>query len=79
MSKLNLILRLFLSLVLIFSVAGCSAGRTYKSTGEHLDDAAITAKINTSILTDSKLKFFQIDVETFKGNVQLSEIGRAHV
>lgn len=67
-----MILRLLISLVLIVSVAGCAGGRTYESTGEYLDDAAITSKVNASILADSKLKFFQIDVQTFKGIVQLS-------
>ena len=72
MSKLNLILRLLISLVLVISVASCAGGRTYESTGEYFDDSAITTKVKTSILTDSKLKFFQISVQTFKGNVQLS-------
>ena len=72
MSKLNLILRLLISLVLVVSVAGCAGGKKYESTGEHLDDSAITTKVKTSILADSKLKVFQISVETFKGTVQLS-------
>ena len=72
MNKLNLILRLLISLVLAVSVAGCAGGRTYESTGEYVDDSAITTKVKTSILSDSKLKVFQIGVKTFKGNVQLS-------
>jgi hyperosmotically inducible protein len=61
-----------MSLVLVLSVAGCAGGKTYESTGEYLDDVAITSKVKTTILTDSKLKYFQIDVKTFKGIVQLS-------
>jgi osmotically-inducible protein OsmY len=72
MSKLNLILRLIISLVLVVSVAGCAGGKTSESTGEYLDDSAITTKVKTSILADSKLKTLQISVETFKGAVQLS-------
>ena len=72
MSKSNLILRLLISLVLVVSVAGCAGGRTYESTGEYLDDSAITTKVKTSILADSKLKTLQISVETFKGIVQIS-------
>jgi len=72
MSKLNLILRLLISLVLVVSVAGCAGGKTYESTGEYLDDSAITTKVKATILGDSKLKVFQIDVQTFKGVVQLS-------
>ncbi|MDD1618513.1 MAG: BON domain-containing protein [Methylococcaceae bacterium] len=72
MNKSNLILRLLISLVLVFSVAGCAGGRTSESTGEYFDDSFITTKVKASILGDSKLKTFQIDVETFKGIVQLS-------
>jgi osmotically-inducible protein OsmY len=72
MSKLNLILRLLISLVLAVSIAGCAGGRTYESTGEFFDDTTITTKVKASILGDSKLRVFQISVETFKGNVQLS-------
>ena len=72
MSKQNLILRLLISLVLVVSVAGCAGGKKFESTGEYLDDSAITTKVKTSILGDSKLKLFQINVETFKGIVQLS-------
>jgi hyperosmotically inducible protein len=72
MSKSNLILRLLISLVLVVSVAGCAGGKKYESTGEYVDDSAITTKVKASILGDSKLKTLQIDVETFKGVVQLS-------
>lgn len=72
MSQLNLLLRLLISLMLVFSIAGCAGGKTYESTGEYLDDSAITTKVKTSILGDSKLKVFQISVKTFKGVVQLS-------
>jgi BON domain len=72
MSKSNLILRLLISLVLVMSVAGCAGGKKYESTGEYIDDSAITSKVKASILGDSKLKVFQINVKTFKGTVQLS-------
>jgi osmotically-inducible protein OsmY len=72
MSKLNLILRLLISLILVVSIAGCAGSKTHESTGEYLDDSAITTKVKSSILGDSKLKVFQISVQTFKGIVQLS-------
>ena len=72
MSTLNLIFRFLISLVLIVSIAGCAGGKKFESTGEYLDDAAITTKVKTSILGDSKLNLLQINVETFKGVVQLS-------
>ena len=68
MSKLKLIIGFLLAM----TIAGCSGGATHESTGEYMDDAALTVKVKTSILGDSKLKLLQISVETFKGIVQLS-------
>jgi osmotically-inducible protein OsmY len=59
-------------LFLLDHYTGCAGGKTYESTGEYFDDVAITSKVKTSILGDGKLRFFQIDVTTFKGIVQLS-------
>ena len=72
MSKLNLILRLLICLVLVVSVAGCAGGKTSASTGEYLDDSVITTKVKSSILATAKLETLDISVETFKGVVQLS-------
>ena len=72
MRKLKLIIIFLASLSLIPVIVGCAGGKTYESTGEHFDDAIITTKVSASILGDSKLKLLQINVETFKGIVQLS-------
>jgi osmotically-inducible protein OsmY len=72
MSKLILMKRFLVSLLLVISVAGCAGSQKHESTGEYLDDSAITTKVKTSILGDSRLKLLQINVKTFKGTVQLS-------
>jgi osmotically-inducible protein OsmY len=72
MSKIIWLKRLLVILVLAISIVGCAGGKTYESTGEYIDDSAITSKVKTSILGDSKLKMLQINVKTFKGVVQLS-------
>lgn len=72
MKQINLIVRFLLSLLLIVSLAGCAGSKRYESTGEYIDDSVLTTKVKASILGDSKLKILQIDVETFKGIVQLS-------
>lgn len=64
--------KLIIGFLLIILVAGCAGGATHESTGEYLDDSVLTTKVNTSILGDSRLKLLQINVETFKGVVQLS-------
>ncbi|NOU25120.1 MAG: BON domain-containing protein [Methylotenera sp.] len=43
-----------------------------ESTGEYFDDTVITAKVKAAILNDETLKSSEINVETFKGVVQLS-------
>jgi hyperosmotically inducible protein len=72
MSKLNLIVRFLLGFILILSVAGCAGTKVTESTGEFVDDALITAKVKSAILSNSRLKLMDITVTTFKGAVQLS-------
>jgi osmotically-inducible protein OsmY len=43
-----------------------------KSVGETVDDATITARVKTSLLSDSDVAGLKIDVDTFKGVVTLS-------
>jgi len=51
---------------------GCASTPKQEGTAEYVDDSVLTTKVKTAILTDSALKVFQINVETFKGVVQLS-------
>lgn len=52
--------------------AGCAGTRHKESTGEYVDDSVITAKVKKQIFNDPTLKVLQINVKTFKGEVQLS-------
>jgi osmotically-inducible protein OsmY len=51
---------------------GCASTPTKEGTGEYIDDAAITAKAKTAVFQEPSLKSAEIDVDTFKGVVQLS-------
>ena len=51
---------------------GCAATPKEEGTGEYVDDTVITTKVKTAILNESTLKVSEINVETFKGIVQLS-------
>lgn len=62
---------LFAAGLLLFAL-GCASTAKQESTGEYIDDAAITTKVKTAILNEATLKVFQINVETYKGVVQLS-------
>lgn len=44
----------------------------HESTGEYIDDAVITTKVKTAVLNEPTLKSYEINVETYKGVVQLS-------
>jgi osmotically-inducible protein OsmY len=63
------------SLVGILFVAtalGCASTATQEGTGEYVDDTVITTKVKAAILNEPTLKSAEINVETFKGVVQLS-------
>ena len=64
--------RSLLVLLVLAVIVGCAATRTQESTGEYVDDSTITAKVKAAIFDDPALKVLQINVETFKGVVQLS-------
>jgi len=62
---------LFLA-VLLMSVLGCAGTSKQESTGEYIDDSVITTKVKAAIFNEPTLKSAEINVETFKGVVQLS-------
>jgi len=48
-----------------------------ESAGEYVDDAAITAKVKAAVLGEASLKSAEINVETYKGIVQLTGFVRS--
>ena len=51
---------------------GCASTSTREGTGEYIDDSVITTKVKAAIINEPTLKATEINVETFKGSVQLS-------
>jgi len=72
MKKTDFIKKLFIGLVFVAFFAGCAATMRSESTGEYIDDSVLTTKVKAGILNDPILKVFQINVESYKGVVQLS-------
>lgn len=66
-----LLLATFLAVTAISSIS-CASTRTSEGTGEYVDDTVITAKVKAAFLAEEGLKVAEINVETFKGVVQLS-------
>jgi osmotically-inducible protein OsmY len=56
---------------------GCASTSKSEGTGEYVDDTVITAKVKAAILDEPTLKSAEINVETFKGVVQLSGFVRS--
>jgi osmotically-inducible protein OsmY len=58
--------------LLFASLFGCAGTATTEATGEYVDDTVITTKVKAAIFKEPSLKSAEINVETFKGTVQLS-------
>lgn len=68
-------------IALIFSTVlfGCAGDTASRSTGEYVDDSVITTKVKTALLDDPVVKGLEINVETFKGVIQLSGFANSDV
>jgi hyperosmotically inducible protein len=71
MDSLKTFVSPFLVLLLV-SALGCASTSTKESTGEYFDDSWITTKVKAALIEDSVVKATEVNVETFKGVVQLS-------
>ena len=58
--------------VMLATLLGCASTSTREGTGEYIDDTVITTKVKAAVLNEPTLKSSEINVETFKGVVQLS-------
>jgi hyperosmotically inducible protein len=58
--------------VAFMSALGCAGNATQESTGEYVDDSWITTKVKAALVDDPVVKATEVNVETFKGVVQLS-------
>ena len=62
----------FVFAMLLASLFGCAGTSTKEGTGEYVDDTVITTKVKMAVFNEPSLKSAEINVETFKGVVQLS-------
>lgn len=63
---------IFLFAIALVSALGCASTSTQEGSGEFVDDSVITSKVKAAIFGEPTLKTLEINVETFKGVVQLS-------
>ncbi len=62
----------FIGAMVLAVTLGCASTAKQEGTGEYVDDTVITGKVKAAILGEPTLKSAEINVETFKGVVQLS-------
>jgi osmotically-inducible protein OsmY len=62
----------FFIVALMLSALGCGSSPQQSSTGQYIDDTAITTKVKTGLFNEPTLKSGQISVETYKSVVQLT-------
>lgn len=72
MKQLGKYLSAFFLSITLASVVGCASTSEKEGTGEYIDDSVITTKVKAAIFNEPSLKSAEINVETFKGEVQLS-------
>ena len=61
-------------LIVVGLLLGCAATPEQRSTGEVIDDTAITTKVKAALLADPMVSSFAISVETSRGVVSLTGI-----
>jgi osmotically-inducible protein OsmY len=71
MNRLHFLIGTVLAALVAVTV-GCASSPAQEGTGEYLDDTWITTRIKAAMFNESTLKSTEINVETFKGEVQLS-------
>ena len=71
MNKFTRVSVLFAAVALT-ALAGCASTQKHESTGQYIDDSAITTSVKAAIFNEPGLKSAEINVETYKGRVQLS-------
>lgn len=71
MKQLRPFRSVLLPVVLAF-IVGCAGTAQQESTGEYIDDTVLTTRVKAAVFNEPSLKSAEINVETFKGVVQLS-------
>jgi len=63
--------RLIAMMAALALLGACSSTRTQQSAGEVIDDSVLTAKVKAGLIDDPITKAGQINVETYRGVVEL--------
>ena len=72
MLKLQRSMIFLVCFTLLTAFTGYAASDKHETTGQYVDDSVITTRVKAAIFKDESLKTLQINVQTYKGVVQLS-------
>jgi hyperosmotically inducible periplasmic protein len=61
-----------IGIAVLLVMGGCASTKTQQAPGEYVDDATVTTKVKAALVADATTKARHIEVETFRGVVQLS-------
>ena len=56
----------------VAGLSGCAGTQSKQSTGEYIDDKATNSRVKKALGEDVEYKFEHVNVDTFKGTVQLN-------
>jgi osmotically-inducible protein OsmY len=63
---------LFIASIVLVSALGYASTSNREGTGVYVDDTVVTTKVKAAIFNEPTLKSAEVNVETFKGVVQLT-------
>lgn len=64
--------RIILAVAFSALLAACAGTSKQESTGEYIDDTVVTSRVKSVLLNDPAVSGLAINVETYKGTVQLA-------
>jgi len=71
------ILAAAMTAIALITTAGCSVTRGQETTGNYVDDTAITTRVKAKFAEDPTVSAMAISVETLRGMVQLSGFAKS--
>jgi hyperosmotically inducible periplasmic protein len=71
---LNLVLgaALLTGTTAMMATTGCAGDKDSRSTGQYIDDKSLITRVNHALNDNAEYKFSDVDVDAFRGKVQLS-------
>jgi osmotically-inducible protein OsmY len=70
--RISFRMKLILAGVVLAVLSACAPTATHQGTGEYIDDAVISSRVKAAFAASPEVKATEVQVETFKGTVQLS-------